>query len=52
MKADALADLAEVLRLAGRHDDATAALAEAIVLYGRKGANGAAKARGAVPETV
>ena len=52
MKADALADLAEVLRLAGRHDDATASLAEATALYGRKGANGAAKARGAVPETV
>ena len=35
--ADALADLAEVLRLAGREDEARAALEEAIVLYEQKG---------------
>ena len=35
--ADALADLAEVLRLAGRGDEARSALEEAIVLYDKKG---------------
>ena len=35
--ADALADLAELLRLAGREDDARAALEEAIILYEQKG---------------
>jgi class 3 adenylate cyclase/tetratricopeptide (TPR) repeat protein len=37
MQADALADLAEVLRLAGRVDEAHAALGEAAALYERKG---------------
>ncbi len=52
MKADALVDLAEVLRLAGRRDDASAALAEARALYALKGANGAAQVRGAVRQIV
>jgi tetratricopeptide (TPR) repeat protein len=43
-QADALADLAEVLRLAGRSDEAEAALDEATSLYVRKG-NTAAAAR-------
>ena len=34
---DALTDLAEVLRLAGRYDEAIAALGEAIELSERKG---------------
>jgi DNA-binding SARP family transcriptional activator len=36
-KGDAWADLAEVLELAGKHDEAAAALDEAIALYERKG---------------
>ena len=35
--ADALADLAEVLRLADQEDEARAAIEEAIVLYEQKG---------------
>jgi class 3 adenylate cyclase/tetratricopeptide (TPR) repeat protein len=37
MQGDALMDLAEVLRLAGRGDDAAAAATEAVALYARKG---------------
>jgi class 3 adenylate cyclase/predicted ATPase len=37
MQADALTDLGEVLRLAGRMDEAHAALEEAVALYERKG---------------
>jgi tetratricopeptide (TPR) repeat protein len=37
MQGDALMDLAEVLRLAGRGDDAAAAATEALALYARKG---------------
>jgi class 3 adenylate cyclase/tetratricopeptide (TPR) repeat protein len=37
IRADCLADLAEVLRLAGRADDAAAALDEALALYEQKG---------------
>jgi class 3 adenylate cyclase/tetratricopeptide (TPR) repeat protein len=37
MQADALAELAEVLKIAGRPDEARAAIAEAIALYGAKG---------------
>lgn len=37
LRADALSDLGEVLRLAGRPGDATAAVAEAVALYEKKG---------------
>jgi DNA-binding SARP family transcriptional activator len=37
LHADVLLDLAEVLRLGGRHDEATAATEEALRLYERKG---------------
>ena len=37
MQADALADLAEVLRLGGRYEEAAAVLTEAANLYERKG---------------
>jgi tetratricopeptide (TPR) repeat protein len=47
LKADALADLAEVLRLADRREEANAALDGALRLYEQKGARGAAQARSA-----
>ena len=48
LHADVLLDLAEVLRLAGRADDASAAAAEAVSLYERKGnVASASRARGA-----
>ena len=37
MQADARMDLAEVLRLAGRRDEADAAVRQALVLYEQKG---------------
>jgi len=47
--ADAFLDLADVLRLGGRRDEATAAAGEALELYERKGnVVGAARARAAL----
>ena len=49
LHADVLLDLAEVLRLAGRTEDASAAAAEAVCLYERKGNIAAASSARAAP---
>jgi hypothetical protein len=51
LHADVLLDLAEVLRLAGRPDEAEAATAEAVNIYERKGNVAAAERARALAET-
>ena len=51
LRAHAVADLAEVLRLAGRSEESAAAVQEAIRLYERKGNTAAAAALSATTST-